>query len=101
MRYELYGLGRTGGFAEFVGAFRSRRAALDSVPGINSGVTPYFMVLETPRKSAVPLGYYAGRVSDGFASLATATYVQQGTTPGKSDILSADYISRLITKLGG
>lgn len=101
MRYELYGIGQTGGFVQNYGAFRSRARALDAVDDINSVVTPYFLVLETPRKSAVPLGYYAGRVSDGFASLARATYVQQGTTPGKSDILSADYIRRLITKLGG
>lgn len=98
MRYELYGIGRDGGFVQNYGAFRSRKRALDAVDGVNSGVTPYFLVLEMLRKSAVPLGYYAGSVRDGYASLAAATYIGPEQAPGKHQIISPEYLKEKVLK---
>jgi hypothetical protein len=98
MRYELYGITQHGGAVLEVSAHRSRIGALRAVEEINSNVYTYFMVLETPRKTAVPLGFLAGRVRDGFASISQANYVRSGPTPGKGQILTQDYVQENIIK---
>ncbi len=95
MRYEVYGIGAGSKFATEVGAARSKKKAFELIGDINPLTTPNFLIIETPRRTAVPLGFLAGKVVEGFATLARATYVMSGTTPTKSTILSEAYLSEV------
>ena len=96
MRYEVYGATSTFGALLAVGAFYSRVAAYRAVESeINSTVYPRFVILETPRKTAVPIGVSCGMTTDGFSTVARATYVYRNRAPDKNQILNQDYLREL------
>lgn len=99
MRYELLGIGPDGDTIEFQKAYPSRKQAVDAVDGMDDFRLPYFMVLETPTRTAVPLGYYAGRTRAGIATLARATYVQVGGALSRADIFDPDHTVKLVDRL--
>lgn len=93
MRYEVYGATNKFGALIEVGAVYSHAAAFRLIESeINPTVYPRFVILQTPRKNAVPIGVESGKVKDGFSTVSRATYVYDGTPPGKAKILTRDYL---------
>ena len=97
MRYEVYGATKNFGALLNVGAAYSRAAAFRLVDNeINSVVYPRFVILETPRKNAVPIGVESGMTEEGYSTVTRATYVYNGYPPGKSVVIEQAYLKGLM-----
>lgn len=75
MYYQLYGIQSISGSNVLLGAFRSRKKALDAVKDINCLVYPYFTIAERERKNSIVLGYESGKTRDGYATRSTLAVV--------------------------
>lgn len=98
MYYRAYGIGKAGGFIEDHGRGYSSFNACARESEFSPLVCPFVLIVESPTKNAVPLGWTAGRSGEDF-TISRSTYTAKDGAMSLRDILSPGYIQGIVDRL--